>query len=274
MRSKLFVIAVAFGSIAALSSTAQAQIGTLQGQGNRQGRLANRPLPKRNYLPELRAVVDSLAKRTESKILVDPSLFVAAAPKPPAEDASLDKALDQLVLAVKGSSWKKVYLQQNNNTLTPSPDKLANSVRTLDQLEHSGLVLENPVTKKATTYLKNYAVSNSFVEDLQAGQFNTTPVYILYATTVSLESKSVEERFADLQRQQMEMMMNMSPEEMTQAMQASMQSFMNMDPQMRTRMMGNMMQAGVQMFQSMPADQRMQLLQGFGNFPGGPPARP
>jgi hypothetical protein len=248
-----------------------------QNQAGQSNRLNNRQQPrqqKKNYLADLRTVVEAIAKRTETKILVDPSLFVAAPPKAPAAELSVDKALEQLAAPIKNSSWRRVYLQQSGNTLTPPADKLANSVRALDQLEQSGLVLENPATQKATTFVKNYAVSPSFTEELQSGQFSTTPIYILYAQTVTPESRSVEERFADLQRQQMEMMMNMSPEEMSLAMQSSMQGFMNMDPQMRAQVMGNMMQAGMQMFQNMSPEQRGQLMQGFGQFPGGVPGAP
>lgn len=281
LRFRFFPRGIALSILAlGLATPSTAQLGNLPGtqnQGGQINRLNNRQQArpqKKNYLTELRSIVDAIAKSHDTKIVVDPNLFVATPPKAPGDGLSLDQALDLLSAAIKGSSWRRVYLQQSGNNLVPTADKLANAVRTLDQLEHSGIVLENPATKKATTYLKNYAVSPTFKDELQAGQFDTKPVYVLYSLSVSPEARSVEERFADLQRQQMEMMMNMSPEEMSASMQASMQTFMNMDPQMRGQMMGNMMRAGMQMFMNMPADQRNQLLQGFGGFQGGFPGAP
>jgi len=85
----------------------------------------------------------------------------------------------------------------------------------------------------------------------------------------------------DMQRQSMEMMLQMSPEELEQAMSQGLQMFMNMDPQTRTRLMGMQMRAGMQMFMRMSPEQRNELMQGvmqmFGGAggpfgPGGPAA--
>jgi hypothetical protein len=267
----------------------QAQVGGQSGQSqpgsgnqlNRQGVRLQPRQQRKNYLAELKIITEALAKSANSKVVVDPALFVPAAPKAPASELSLDKALDQLAASIRGSAWKRVYLPEALGSTVPPADKLANSVRALDQLEQTRLVLENPVTKKATTFIKNYSISPNFTEELQASEFHTSPIYVFYSQNPGIESKSVEERFADLQRQQMEMMMNMSPEEMAGAMQYGMDQFMNMDPQLRTQMMGNMMRAGMQMFMNMPADQRNQMMQGMGQmfqgigggFPGGQPQR-
>lgn len=248
--------------------------GSSPGQLNRGGnRLQQRPRPK-NYLTELKAIADAFAKKSNVRIVVDPALLVSGNPSTPADGLAVDKALDLWTGAIRNSAWRKVYLKASQATVLPPADKLAASVRTLDQLEHSGLVLENPTTKKVTTYVKNYDLSPTFADDLQAGQFAPAPVYVLYATNPSVDSMPAEERFADLQRQQMAMMMQMTPDELTQAMSNSMQMFMNMDPQVRQQMMGTMMKAGMQMFMNMPADQRNQLLQGFGGFPGAGGAPP
>jgi hypothetical protein len=278
MQPRLIAGGAAALSLLLATSAAEAQVGQLQGnQANRQGvRLTPRQQQKKNFLPELRAVTEGLAKAAEVKIVVDPALFVPTAPKSPSTDLALDRALDLITSSIKGSSWRRVYLQTGATTTLPPADKLAASVRALEQLEHGGLVLENPATKKATTYLKNYSISQSFTEELQAGQFSPSPIYVVYATTASADAKSMEDRFADLQRQQMELMMQMSPEEMSAAMEHGMNQFMNMDPAVRQQMMGNMMQAGMRMFMNMPPDQRNQMFQnmgqmfqGFGGAPGG-----
>src|SRR5262245_37475199 len=48
--------------------------------------LNRRPAPK-NYSAELKALVDTLAKKYEARIVVDPAIFVATKPSPPADAA-------------------------------------------------------------------------------------------------------------------------------------------------------------------------------------------
>ncbi len=226
---------------------------------NRRNQNARRPAP-RNYLPELKTITEGVATRYGVKIVVDPSLFVSTLPKAPDTGLTADKAMDALVIDAKDASWRRVYLSQAQGMIVPAPEKLADSVRALDKLEQSGLVLENPLTGKATTYLKDWAVSPNFKEELAAGQFNATPIYVLYSQHAN-SLKSPQEELADMQRRSMELMMNLDPDQMAEAMNQGMQMLMNMDPDTRSRFMSMQMQAGMKMMQSMTPEQRNQLLQ-------------
>jgi hypothetical protein len=217
-----------------------------------------RPAPK-NYNAELKLIAENVAQRLNIRIVVDPALFVAAAPKAPAEAQTPEQAMAALVATLKEASWRRVYLTQAQASAVPAAAKLAASVRALDQLEQSGIVLENPQTKKATTYVKNYNVSPTFNEDLTAGQFSPTPIYVIYSTNPFASAMSPQDRMMDLQKQQMEMMMNMSPEEVGEAMSRGMQLWQN--PATRQQMMGTMMKAGMQMFQNMSPEQRNEMMQ-------------
>src|SRR6266511_3461208 len=97
-----YMQAISLSALVFAAAQSGAQLGNLQGQGpggqfGRQGRLQQRQPAKRNFLPELRIIVDAIAKRTDTKILVDPALFIAVAPKAPSEKLAADKSLDELV---------------------------------------------------------------------------------------------------------------------------------------------------------------------------------
>lgn len=248
------------------------------GQGARPGAAR----AARDYNAELQTLGAQLAKIHNVRLLVDPQLFVATPPKAPAGE-TIAVALDGLVASLKNAAWRRVYVNQAQSG-SATAKGLAESARSLDTLEQSGLVIENPVTKRATSVLKNYQVSDTFEQDLQAGQFSAQPIYLLYATRIDpLAMLSQKDRLASLMQQQYEMMGQMSPDQMAEAMQQGMQMWMNMDPAMRGQMMGNMMRAGMQMFANMSPEQRnammgemmkfgQQIFQGIqgGGRPGGP----
>jgi hypothetical protein len=265
----LAVVATAF--VSSEAANAQFNAGAGQGRGTN-----NRPTPK-NYFVNLKTIGDDLGKKYQARVLVDPTIFVAAIPKAPASDLEIDKALDDLASRIKNTTWRRVYLNVSQASIIPSPLKLSDTVRALDQLEQTGLVLENPTTKKAITFTKNYNVTQNFANELKDGQFVTVPIYIFYSTVGGAEGKTMEEKFVDLQRQQMEMMLQMTPDQMAQSMAAGMQMFSQMDPSTRSQFMGNMMKASMQMFQQMSPEDRNAMMQsamqafsqsGFGG-PGG-----
>ncbi|MGC8666744.1 MAG: hypothetical protein ACP5VE_01325 [Chthonomonadales bacterium] len=266
-------VAVAAGLIIAAAHNAAAQYAPAPGL--RPG-MVQRPAPPRNYWKEFKNYADEAAAKYQAKIVVDPALFVSAKPGPASGD-TIEAALNSLVAQVKNSAWRRVYLKAG---ASPSPDRLAAAVRALEMIEESGLVLENPASRRATSFLKGFPVPASFTEDLAAQQFATSPVYVIFSTTPSADApKSLEERYMDLQRQQLEMMMQMTPDQLQAAMARGMQMWQSLDPATRTQMMGQMMRAGMQMFMNMPPEQRQQLMQDVfqsmqGAFPGGPPPGP
>src|SRR5205085_10191923 len=114
--------------------------------------------------------------------------------------------------------------------------------------EQAGIVLENPATRRATTYIKNFEVPQNFDQALEPQQSSQPGVYVILTTLEGPGAQSPEDRFFDLQREQMEMMMQMDPDQLSQAMSHGMDLWMNMDPALRGQMMGQMMKAGMQMF--------------------------
>jgi len=298
-RSVVSLLLVA-GSLFALGLSAAAQVNPNPRNPTRnpgaygQNRRAfdNRRAAPRSFLNELRALIDTLEKRYAVKIVVDPALVVTSKPSAPSETLDVDGALTSVTGQLRhNAAWRRVYLSQAQASNPPSPEKLADAVRGLDRIEQTGLVMENPSNKRVTTFVR-FNIPANFAEELEAQQFSTEPIYVLYNTTALTSvgaGKSLQERFADLQAQQMEMMMQMSPEEAAQAMEQGMQMWMKMDPQTRAQFMGTMMRAGMQMWSSMPPQMRQELMgdmirfgqmmmmnpfDGPGGRPQGPPPPP
>ncbi len=235
---------------------------------------------KKNFAAEFAAIAVDLGKTLNARVVVDPLIFVINKPSAP-KDETIEAALNTLTTGMKNVAWRRAYLNQAGGGGVSNPAKLAAAVRAMEMVEQSGLVTENVATRRASTLIKSYEVTDTFKEDLAASKFGPEPIYVIYSTASdSFAGMTAEEKFQDLQRQQMEMMLQMNPDEMAQAMTGSMNMMMNMDPAARSQMMGSMMKAGMQMFQNMPADQRNALMQdmagmmqgAFGG--GGPPRRP
>ncbi len=257
-----------------------------QGNAARPG-APQRPAVK-NYIAELREMTNALAKRFNARVVVDPALFVQAMPRNPGEAQTIEAALDALASQIRGASWRRIYLTQVQAQVLPSADKLVDAVRSLIRIEQSGIVVEDPATRRATAYLKDYAVRPTFQQELEAQQFSAQPVYVLFGQTAGAGREGVD-RFMDLQRQQFEMLQQMDPDTLSQALSQGMQMMMSLDPQTRGQLFGNMMRAGMQMWTNMPEGQRNQFIGEMmrmgqemmsqmggrpGGFPGGPPPPP
>lgn len=255
-----------------------------------QGQARPRPLGRRamqkNYVKELQQLAADLSRRYQVKIVVDPALMVTAPPKAPSESATIHAAMDSLARQIKNAAWKRLYLNQAQAASPPPAAKLAAAVRVLDMLEQNALVLEDPRSQTATSFVKNFRVPENFGEALAAQQFSPNAIYVLYSTLPVQgadegSSRSLQEQMLDLQHRQMELMLQMDPDMMAQTMAQGMQMWQNLDPQTRGRFLAMMMRAGMQMWQNMPPEQRQQMMQsiheifqqGLGN-PGGPPPPP
>lgn len=255
MKSRLFLsCAVAFLA-GAISVGALAQDGA-----NRRAEAGTRSQAPRSYTAEMTAAAEAVGKAFEVKVVVDPALFVPAPPAEPKEAQSADAAVNALVAGLKNAAWRKVYLTQSEASAGIPAARLAAMVRAVDVLETGGLVLENPATRRAISLQKNMPILPGFAEELRSLRFNPAPVYVIYSTLGGGAGGSAEEKFLDLQRQQLELMMQMDPDALAETFAKGMQMWASLDPQTRSRMMANMMQAGTQMFMQMAPAARAELV--------------
>lgn len=215
----------------------------------------------RSFLPEVRQIASEIAKRFNARVVVDPSLVPQAQPRNPAEAETIEAALDLLCRQVRAAAWRRVYLNQVQFNTLPAAEKLAETVRMMTRIEQTGVVVENPATRRASAFLRDYAVSPTFKDELAAQQFSTVPVYVIYRTTDQTAQEAAAESYADLQRKQFEMLSQMDPQTRAQALQQSIQAMMSADPQTRQQFLQFLQQA------------RMMLFGGPGGPPGGPGGR-
>ena len=183
---------------------------------------------------ELAAIAAKLGDRLQARIIVDPAVTVLAPPKAPGADADADAALSALAAQVRNGVWRRVYLPNVAGT-DVSAEKVVAAARALEALEHSGVVLENPRSRRLTSYLKNVPIPDNLEETLEQQRFNIRPIYLITATGVT-ESRPTVARAAEMQRQMTQIMLQMSPQEVSQVVAGSMQGLMNMDPQTRLQM--------------------------------------
>jgi len=182
----------------------------------------------------------------------------------------LPEALDVLCKQL-GLTWRRIFLPRNQNI---APDKLSEIIRALKALEVAGIFIEDPATGQGTSLMKNFPLQPGYDAQMTAGGSAFKAVYLVTDEKASKTAQARKEekgskdqkpgrvqRYVDIAREQMEMLMQMTPEERREAMMAGMQMFMNMDPQARQQMMQMGMQMGMEMFQQMDPQMRQQLIE-------------
>lgn len=210
------------------------------------GAAPRRPLPtgdgRRRGDPK--ALAATLSDRFKATVIVDPALLVESPPELPPADAPIEEALAAVSAALPGSAWRRVYLTEAQLERLPAAERLAAWVRALEQLETGNLVLQDVAKRRATTYRKAEPLASLSVLRRRGG-LTDQPVYLLYSTTPLAHGGTPEERLVDLQRQQIGLMLRMSPEQMAQSMTPAIRAFPSADPETRARLMGLPAMAGL-----------------------------
>jgi hypothetical protein len=104
--------------------------------------------------------------------------------------------------------------------------------------------LENPATARGILY-RNDAASSLLEPAMKAGGFQDQPIYLLYSTTPGAGGGTLLARFADLQRRQIGLMLQMSPDQMSHSMDQVIRTFQSADDDTRARLMGLPVMAGM-----------------------------
>ncbi len=172
-----------------------------------------------NHLDTLREIAAILAKRYDIRILIDPTLFVPTSPTRPSNEKTLIQALDLLTQSIPDSAWHAVY-QKPPTAASPAPSarNLSATMRLLDHMPPALLHLENAASRQSVT-LQSDLTTTEFPAKLTAHHFAVRPTYILYATQEETDpSLSVAQRLEQLQRLQMEQLLNLNSTQMNQVM--------------------------------------------------------
>lgn len=240
-----------------------------------------------NYNKDFKDAVSVISNKYQSIVLIDSAIFAEAKPAVPVDASSLSDALSKLATQQKDVNWRRVILKKPDPSKPYSIEKLASTLRALDQAEQDELIVLNPQKGKNFSVTGQAVKADAAPLDLKAlEQAGKDVIYVLYyapadVTTIGA-GQVVQERFQALQRSQMQMMLQMSPDQLTQSMGNSMKMMMNMDPNTRNQFFSSMVKGGMQMFQSMTPEQRKDMMQTMrdimpgrpGGRRGGPPPQP
>jgi type II secretory pathway component GspD/PulD (secretin) len=225
---------------------------------------------------KVKDVLDSLAKQSKEEFVVESSVKGDVASLS-LRDVTLESALTTLAKTAK-IEWRRIYIAPDSKLLE-QPDRLAATVRLMSGLSFPDLVLAGASTNKLGVHFEDKAAVKS-AEESATKTLGMTSVYLITndaAVATRALSKEKEEKnagldkFNQMQRDQIEMFMKMTPEEREQAlmaginmmdqvspeyMSAVMQTLMNSDPENLRRMMNKQMDS----LMSMSTDQRRSMM--------------
>lgn len=230
----------------------------------------------RSHHNEFVNIVKSIAGFFKAKVLVEPAIFAANPPKEPAGADNIDAALTALVKDQKDVAYRTVYLKKADPTKQVSVEKIAASLRALDLLDQSEMVVANSGKSKALSVKKEETIDPATIKDVD-------PVYVIYYSPPDINAigagKAMQDRYMDLQRQSLQMMLQMDQSQMSDMMMQGMKLWMNLDPSTRSQFMVSMIKGGMQMMNSFTQDQKaefgrtmgqvIQQMQAEGSLPTG-----
>jgi hypothetical protein len=112
----------------------------------------------------------------------------------------------------------------------------------LEGLTCGSLVIENAATRPVTTYRQSAPLD---LAQREAQRLDPRPVYLLYNPLPSARGETRGQRLADLQRQQMALMLRMDPVQVASSMQQLIHAYDAADQETRSRLMGLPMAAAM-----------------------------
>lgn len=183
----------------------------------------------------VREVLESIAKQSKEKIVVESS--VKGDVKLSLTDSQLEPALSAVCKAGK-LEWRKVYLSPDSK-LIEQPDKFASTIRLMSGMSFPDMVLAGSSLNKVGAHLEN-AKAVSAAEDAAVKSLGMIRVYLVTndaaiaaksrETDKDKTEKSKVDKYVDMQKDQLDAFMKMSPEEREQAIMASLDLNDQIDP--------------------------------------------
>jgi hypothetical protein len=214
----------------------------------------------------------SLERRFKVRVLVDPAIAASARPGAPADELPIDQALNAALASLHRVVWRRVYLAPAQFQSLPPTEILAAGVRAMEQRERGSLLLEDPEEQRVTALLKEQKSASSLESLLHLGKLDSRPLYLIFSSGAPMDGPPAENRFADLQRQQIALPLR--PEHRAMAMLGMMQLLQALPPADREAFAGRTLEAGMRLWESTPPEQRqamirqsLQLMQEFGAAP-------
>lgn len=126
-------------------------------------------------------VMAGWAKKYNKTLVVDPGLITLIKLDPSAK--TFEQGLDLALKPFKDVMWRKVYLRAKAEQ--PKPDRLAALVRTMVSMEATGLIVQDPTTRKIGSYVKSADVP----QDIEASLSKMNPAFASKVVYVVFDAK-------------------------------------------------------------------------------------
>jgi hypothetical protein len=218
----------AIGLLSRLAPGPQAPMG-----GQRTGE-APRPPVVPNHLSELREAARTLSRRYGAPFLVDPEIYLTSHPRLPEPELAADGAGAALSGSVHGVAFRALYL----------PKSVRDDLEHFDVARLAAGVRELTTAPPVTSLFEDGAGPPLLLRgdlrkpqeidaELERSGFSRQLVYLFYSTTPSGRGATYVERLADLQRQQMRLLLKMNPDQLSGLMEQQLQTYQAADPQTR-----------------------------------------
>jgi hypothetical protein len=223
---------------------------------------------------DVRDVLKEVGQKLGERVLVEKS--VQGKITLSLKDVDISGALTPLAKAVK-CEWRLLYLPKQS-PLLDNPDGLASTVRLIGRLQFPDVVISDSTTPTRLAHICEIP-SVKAVSGTVASNENFVKAYLVTNDVAATQREAKENaklndkaaKYAAMQKQMLDMMMEMTPEEREQAFAESTEMWLNMDPSMMGEMMKSMMkmnpeviakmnQAGMQYFMQMPAETRRAMI--------------
>lgn len=224
---------------------------------------------------DVRTILESLSKQAKEKILME-STVKGSVSGISLNDVSLEKALSVVCSSGK-LQWRKIYIDSESKLLD-QPDRFAATVRLMSGLGFPDLMITGSSNGKVQVHLEDAKLVER-VENLSETLKMTRVYLITNDLAIAAKAKAQEAaeaetkagKFAKLSKDQMDMFMEMTPEEREQALisnlslveqvgpeytAAVMESLANIDPSY----LHNVAAKQIEMLFSLSSEQRRKMM--------------
>jgi hypothetical protein len=201
-----------------------------------------------------------LSRRYQATVLIDPELSIIGDAVRIDSSAGLEATLDRLTGKLPRSAWRRVYLPRTGPE--PSPARLAASVRALDGISLQAITIENRVSGREATLLKDVSVRTVEAGELRSGEFRPQPIYLVYSESSTSDGMSARERFLK-EQEELAALTEGSPELQNALTAQSMLWWQRLDPADLRPLMEKVGKSGAQAWDSVDSGQRQEMMNQF-----------
>lgn len=201
---------------------------------------------------ELARIAEEIARRSHTRVLIEPGLTPNTALRLPSESLPVEKALSRLASQLRDGAWVRLALRVTPGERPPAAGRLARLMRNL-AASRADRLIENVQRGKAL--LLQPSASGPPNRDQPA----LDRFYLLYRTRLPL-GEGEETGLPDLQEEHLSLIEGLSPADTPNPMRAWVEALTGLGQDQMMRIVGPMAQAGDSLWKSTPPEQRADIL--------------